>query len=731
MSDNLTVVTTGAGEIGPLEPGWSVEEFATPANPNEQAGGTGTVGFSGVDYGEGLLLVNNGSTVSNDALGSVSGVIRSASKSGQRITCSQDTLLAQYDVIRNMPPMIAASVPGAIDLADQVLKTNLRFTEDKGYFWSLNGHIVGFDGEGNQVVQSSENVSYTYYRNDLAQFVTSTVTQNQLTLGADSMSIIDGKTYAQSVVGDNFVLSRPAGFYSSFQTPDTKLQVQGKAMLEGGDLVFDLTGQPSGPADEDYYTKILATIDYSAETVIVYAEYRSGGSITSTTDTTSIASLNLDAEIGFRFWFSERFTIDSVLVANMSVCNTSNYSTVIESEIAYTPDSFPIWYDPWTISGNVRALWYRNDSQGSTFIPSWTASEWEQPVSYTVVGTPVLGEPSIGFDGNVWEWLQNACTVYRWEIGLQNNAVVARPIGSKVFNVDNVAGSPATTATTTFAGRRVDVGYSNAVVASNELVYEARADDNRILTVGAAQTTVTAIQTDAYLTSILQPLRVTTFIPGAGTYYVVDSTGLPVVVDQWEDYDGEVSVAIDPESPGVINVTLTGPTEEIPSTTAPYSLAVSDGDNQYAAFSIIGSGVIATPETLELLTGADRAKTLQELAFTISNPFISTFGQAFDTGIWATVEASGPRLSISLTVPTNSVEGFGLAQGSVFRHDGCDYRITDADLGRTSTTINGVRHVTVDAFDTAWAGSDVADHDAVWADYVCEDQKPLPFKGTG
>jgi hypothetical protein len=321
--------------------------------------------------------------------------------------------------------------------------------------------------------------------------------------------------------------------------------------------------------------------------------------------------------------------------------------------------------------------------------------------------------------------------VYRWEIGLQNNAVVARPIGSKVFNVDNVAGSPATTTTTTFTGRYVDVGYSSAVVVSNGLVYEARADDNRILSVGAAQTTVTAIQTDAYLTSILQPLRVTTFIPGAGTYYVVDSTGLPVVVDQWEDYGGAVSVAIDPDSAGVINVTLTGPTEEIPSTTAPYSLSVSDGDNQYAAFSIIGSGVTATPDTLELLTGADRAKTLQELAFTISNPFISTLAQAFDTGIWATVEASGPRLSISLTVPTNSVEGFGLAQGSVFRYDGCDYRITDAGLGRTSTTINGVRHVTVDAFDTAWAGSDVADHDAVWADYVCEDQKPLPFKGTG
>ena len=354
MSDKLTVVTTGAGEIGPLEPGWSVQEFATPANPNEQAGGTGTVGFSGVDYGEGVLLVNNGSTVSNDALGSVSGVIRSTSKSGQRITCSQDTLLAQYDVIRNMPPMLAASVPGAIDLADQVLKTNLRFTGSTGNFWSLNGHIVGFDGEGEQVVQSSENVSYTYYRNDLAQFVTSTVTQNQLTLGAESMSSIGGKTYAQGVVGDNFILEYvgPAGaFWVGGNAPFSKLDVQAKTLLGGEDLVFTLVGQPTGPADGDYGLTMTGTIDYSASNIILTVKYRSGGSITSTTDTVSVAALDLDAELAFRFYYTkpQAISVEPSLGAGFSVCNTSDYSSMVNAAIDFTPDLKPIWYDPWTI----------------------------------------------------------------------------------------------------------------------------------------------------------------------------------------------------------------------------------------------------------------------------------------------------------------------------------------------------------------------------------------------
>jgi len=737
VNDELKVVTTGSGSIGSLEPGWSVEEFSTPANPNEAAGGTGAVSFTGVDEGEGVLLINNRSVASSVQLGSISGVIRNASKTGQRIVCSQDTLLAQYDVTRVMPPMLAASVPGAIDLADQVLKTNLRFTGTTGNFWSMNGHVVGFDGEGNQVVQSSKNVNYKFYNNATAQFENRFITQNVSILSAETMSIIDGNTYAQNIVGDNFILESvapPGTFYVGFTAPASKLDVQAKTMLQNADLTFTLIGQPYGPADQDYGFVVTGVIDYSAANIILRAEYRSGGDPdTVTTSTVSVASLNLNEELAFRFYFTkpQEFSVEPSLGAGFSVCNTSNYGAVVNCAIDFTPDlRQPLWFDPWTIQGNVRSLKYGEDLRSQVYERAWTASEWEQPVAYETVGVNTLGSPSVGFAGNVWQWLQNACTTYRSEIGLLNDKVLCRAVGSKKLNVTNVEGSPSIALSSTFTGRRVDVGYSNAVVASNDLVYDARADDNRIISVGVGQVTETAIQTDSFLTSIVQPRRVTTFIPGAGTYFVVDATGLPITTNQWEDFGGDLKVAISATGVGVIDVTFVGPDSQIPSTSAPYSVAVSDGTNQYGALSIIGSGVTANFKTLELLTGADATKTLQDLAFTITNPFIATLGQAFDSGVWATVEASGPRLSISLTVPTNSVEGFGLVQGSVFRYKDCDYRVTDASINRLSTSINAVRHVTVEAFDAAWNGKTVGEHDAVWDGYVCEDQKPLTFKGV-
>jgi hypothetical protein len=236
------------------------------------------------------------------------------------------------------------------------------------------------------------------------------------------------------------------------------------------------------------------------------------------------------------------------------------------------------------------------------------------------------------------------------------------------------------------------------------------------------------VQTDAYLTSILPPTRVTEFIPGAGTYYVVDSTGLPVVADQWEDYGGNVQVALDPDNAGAIVITLTGPGIEIPSTTSPYSLAVSDGVNQYAALSILGSGIVGQPKTLNLLTGVNANIPSLEVGPTINNPFISTIGLALDTGIWATVDIGGPKMMLSFSVPTASLSGFGLTAGALVSYNSSIYRVTTGSIGRVATTLTCARHATVADSDAIWASQDVSDFDAFWDGYLSEDNKIIPLK---
>lgn len=173
---------------------------------------------------------------------------------------------------------------------------------------------------------------------------------------------------------------------------------------------------------------------------------------------------------------------------------------------------------------------------------------------------------------------------------------------------------------------------------------------------------------------------------------------------------------------------MTGPSIEIPSTTAPYSLSVSDGENQYGALSIFGSGLVYDPQVLNLLTGSDPAKTPQRVSTTVDNPFISTLEQAYDTGIWASVDASGPVVSLSLSIPTSSIASFGTTPGSLIQWGLSQYRVTSSTVTAMAVTLTCVRHVTVGDFDDLWSGLTAGDHDAVWGNYQAKDQIVYPYK---
>lgn len=749
MAEGLTSAVGGNGVLGDIEPGWSEQEFATPVNPNERAGGTGVLSYTAKDVAAGMLAINKAATSEYAPLGQVSGVVRTASKTGQRVSISHDNKLARYNAVRTMPPMLAASVPGALDLAAQVALGESGFVDtstgplnDGGAYWSLRGHAYGVNVDSDPIIATQEIINYQIYNPTTTTFSNESIAVKVDSLSASSFAILGGSLYAEGITGDSFILRVPSIYVSSpGDSGHTKLRIMGKTMLNGADMVFTLTGQPSGPSDGDYFQEMVATVDYSAETLTVQFSGRLAGSIFTNSNTVSIASLDLDEELAFRIFYTKRvpgFYIGPYSGYNMAlgVCNTSDYSTVINCELAAQEvDRDPAYFDPWQISGNVRAIWYRSDLGDldiSTEMP-WPVAErqdWESPRNYAVNGTPAIGEPSIGYTGSVWDWLQDACSAYFWEIGLDGDVVTARPVGNRELDTANFGASPTVTPTTTRTGRSVDVIWHNAEPIANAEVYDARSDGNRILSVGAAQETVTRIQTNAYLTSVIQPTRTTSFVPGQGTYYVIDSTGLPIVADQWEDYGGALSVAIDNAEAGTIEVTLTGPREQIPSTTAPYSLAVSDGQNQYAALSILGSGVVADPQTLNLLTGADPDITPQEVAFTVNNAFISTLEQAYDAGIWAAVDASGPRVAYTIDVPTLNLTGFGDTAGALIQAEDSTYRVTDATVGRTSTSINAVRHATVGAFDDAWSGENVGSHDTYWDTFLCEDQRILPYAGT-
>lgn len=117
----LDVEMTGSGTIGPIQPGWTVNEFATPVTVGERAGGAGSVNFSARSHPESTLVLNNEVTSIHEGLGSVPGIVRSASVNGINVSVMHDTPLAKFDAERYIPPIIQGSGWSALDLATQVL----------------------------------------------------------------------------------------------------------------------------------------------------------------------------------------------------------------------------------------------------------------------------------------------------------------------------------------------------------------------------------------------------------------------------------------------------------------------------------------------------------------------------------------------------------------------------------------------------------------------------------
>lgn len=218
----------------------------------------------------------------------------------------------------------------------------------------------------------------------------------------------------------------------------------------------------------------------------------------------------------------------------------------------------------------------------------------------------------------------------------------------------------------------------------------------------------------------------------AGQYMILAADNLPVPHTEWAAHGGSISVQVNPDIPGAIDVILQGPTTEIPGVTGPFTLAASDGETTYPVFSVVGLGVFTRPEVVNILTGADRDKTTAEVAQKVDNFMHSSIAMIYSRCTWTTSRASGPVITLKASVPTTAVEGFGLCAGSLVSWKESTYRVTDAQIGPEWTSITAIRHVTVGEFDALMAadGASVGDFDTLWDGNVCEDLKIKPLRSV-
>lgn len=379
-------------------------------------------------------------------------------------------------------------------------------------------------------------------------------------------------------------------------------------------------------------------------------------------------------------------------------------------------------------SQNLRAYELRNErtvALSGVFQSYLDALNAGLTLDYQATEDPYIAAP--GWSDSVWTKLNELCVARNVEIGIVGQTIVVRDIGTGTLETEDFT-PISRSISMDGASRYVDIQYTNAW-AGVGVVYDATKDgQGRTFEVNVRETKIEPIQTPNFPVAIQQPQRVSTFPLQPGQYYMIGSDNLPVAANQFESYGGSVSVAISTTVPGGIDVTLIGPAIEIPGVPGPYRLAISDGQNTYPAFSILGTGVLTNPQKVRMSTGANWSVVTNEVnSSALANPFIATRAQAWDRGRWAAVAAAGPNAQITFSVSFEDSNGFGLTAGSLFPAYDAIWRVQSVSFGVANVSVTATPHTTFGDAEPLWEGRTIGDYKAAWFGKKIKDSKIRPL----
>lgn len=925
---SIDISMTGSGTIGEIQPGWTVNEYATPVTPGESSGGTGQVNVSASANDDTLFIVNNAITTTEQSLGSISGVVKAVNQTGIGASFSHNTQLSLFDANLSIPALGAGGVVPAVDVCSQLIGRDIILNKDTGYYYSLRGHSQGFDSTGaiagsktwnGKVYDFNPGLGNVYYTGQIGAISGS----NFFTLNDDVWA---GKVYGDYLEDDFTKTSSRLAFKTMLNA--STLQINYSSTLNTND----------NDNEGAYY--FIVYVNPVAKTITTWGEAVVGGMWISLSSSVSIAGLDLTKEISIFTEFKRPSTWGGVHTFTIIACNTSNYNVSYSTGFTYngaraygsywsitnsndliiigepttasgvrglyraedaglptaglatvamnyalnpsfttntnnwtsfgtgsvtpsvttggwvatncmkvtqtsagggyptygmqqrfdipvfstlppnnvsayikgpaTGTSVNIYVEQYNSSGTLIATtrgsqynnsqygyssgtWVRvstdfgftpgatyilvkfvgsgaeyyvdavmltNDSSygfsnppdyfdgdttdNATFTYSYDTTgyslqqaslsainqEYENPKTYTYESL-TIGGPVGSVVSNGWQYIQDACTTYAEELSLINDNILIRPVGTNATSLDNIVGSPSVAPSMILGGRNVEMVYSNSRNAFYDSFYDARNDSNRVLSVKANETVVTTVTLNGTPSVLVQPKRRVTAPTGTmpiGQYVVSGATGTVITADQWEDYGGSLKIAISPTVPNAADVTLVGPSSDIPGNAGPYKLAYTAAGTDYAALNIGGSGVLFSNKTLKLQTGADPLKVTNDVAKTVTNPFMDTLERAYDRGIWTASLAAGPTVALSGSIPVSALSSFGITAGSLVSYRDSIYRITDCTIGNLGVNFTAVRHVTVEDVDTVWAGKNVGQFDTEWYGSDVSDTSIMPLK---
>lgn len=746
--DRTTFSTDGTGNQGGEIAAWAVTENATPVAPGAPAAAAGGTTVTVDADDESDLLVGDEYALTDTEYGTVSGRITNANLGPLGVSITGDNPISRLSAVRTVPP-------GGVQLGGSVFKDQSYIYSPSGLFTGKNDDIYSltnspsfvarFDSEMNYLGSLGGNGSgdnqYSFhpsYSQGIYDFEADEIyiadTNNNRIKVIDPVTLLfkrqfsvtgpSGITFYRGEVitrsGTNLVRYSKSGTYLGVFAASATLNPVGKIFTDG---VYLLTSEGSYAYSYNSSGTFIARSPQNFGSSANPASYYSNGVMYVTRGSGDFARTR-------DYWM--------LTVPEMKVIGVIGSPRVLGGGFGQ-PSALAVGQN-----GVLYSYFEANPLVSNNPIELVNGPTPQPPLSdifqnyidslnagltldYQASIDPYIAAP--GWTDSVWTKLNELCVAYNVEIAMVDDVLTVRDVGSARLNVEDMT-PVSKQVSLDGASRYVDIPYTNAR-AGVGTVYDAALDGSgRVFEVAVRETKTEILTTTNYPVALQQPQRVNTFQPGPGQYYLIASDGLPVAAGQFEDYGGSVSVSIGTD-PGTLEVRLVGPIRPIPGVDGPFRLAISDGDNVYPTFSVIGTGVFTDPKTLNLSTGADWDLVTSETSSTAAaNIFIGSYAQAFDRGLWTAADAAGPNLNLTFSVSYEDSNGFGLTTGSMFETYNSIWRVTSVSFGVASVSVNAVPHTTIGDVDPLWVGETVGDFEAAWAGRKMKDFRVRPLDRT-
>jgi hypothetical protein len=757
--------------IGDIQPGWSIDENATPHLIGDGSASVGGVQFSAGRRDDSEFLLNKTVTVYYEPEGTVAagnnvtGVFDSVDTSGPSASATSTNFLSTFTAEKNIRPFFpltnklrtitGTNVAGSstdigffprLDPTKQLVGTLVRdYTFDTGpraaiKYYDYTGVVTSktvltggnfvsttfpyeIDNLGRIYISDQQAKTISVY-STTGSFITSWSSPSTDSFGFTTIKYnpFDNNIWVIDNISRVRVFNKSGGLVRTWTTYDDLFRPSGGVGVRGSDIAFTASGAHVAQPDGVYAYSSTGTPLYSTKYQDV--DYDTGG---------GRKSLEIDqfgnyvlAIIGGIYVYGQRAGVVSkalLLSGQPATGNPSGWGLCVTPDGHYMIGVEPVGtvYSFQIFAGAPSTI------RGYFFASINEVADTSSKVSYSGSNSPAVYP---GWTDSVWTKLNELCAATGKEIVLQNDSLLIRDIATGSIQVDNFLASPAASGAATDAVKAITVINQNASILANDVVYDYRTEQSAPISVAVGQTTFVRIETPVSLVNVQQPVMspgTVGLYPSDGQFFVFDRDGINIGSASYQRAGMSLSAQIDPDDSTAIILQIVGPRVNIDATQGPYTIGSIVGDGKATGISIIGSGVKINPEPITVYTGADPSIVSTEFGQTIDNVFVANSNAAYSRGAWAAASLNGVSQTLNITIPTDSIGGLGLAPGSTFIYRKCRWRVVTSKFQNATVALTAQPYTTVGEHDAKYSGQTIGAHDAVLAGLTLGDSalKPL------